>query len=207
MSFRVFREIRVRNLLFSFRFSVFLRSPATSGLSCDSGLFCSFCGSSAVSAAQNRSLDRYASVFDLRLHETFPAVDLAKFRFFDLSGRITRDLGKNDFFRPFVTRKSSTELSDLLFCRLKTGLQFNDRASDLAKTGIRQSDDGRVFDGAVLSEEIFDLDRVDIFTAGDDDVLLSVYKVDELKLSGRFFLPEVFRSQNKAVAESTAANK
>ena len=31
--------------------------------------------------------------------------------------------------------------------------------------------------------------------------------VDELKLSGRFFLPEVFRSQNKAVAESTAANK
>ena len=42
-----------------------------------------------------------------------------------------------------------------------------------------QADDGNVLDLVIGAQEVFDLDGVDVFTAGDDHVLLAVDQIDE----------------------------
>ena len=47
-------------------------------------------------------------------NQIFAAVNLAQFRFFDLTGGIARNLSEDDFMRPLVPRKLMTESHDIL---------------------------------------------------------------------------------------------
>ena len=57
--------------------------------------------------------------------------------------------------------------------------KFMAAAKDYAPYSYMQTDDSNVFDCIVLAEEIFNLYRIDIFAAGDDDIFLTVNEIDK----------------------------
>ena len=61
-------------------------------------------------------------------------------------------------------------------------LELNDGSRDLAQTLVGQSDDSHVVDGVVGAQEVLDLNGIKVLAAGNDDVLLTVYKEDEAVL-------------------------
>ena len=110
------------------------------------------------------------------------AVLFAELGLLNLAGGISGNFGEDDLAGPLVAGKLAAVIIDLLFCAGKSFLELNDRSSNLAQTLVGQADDSDVIDGLKGVQEVFDLNRVDILTAGDDDILLAVYKVVETVL-------------------------
>lgn len=54
---------------------------------------------------------------NLFFYETVSAVALAQHRFFDLSGRIARNIGKDELARTLVTGQFHAEFIDFFFCQ------------------------------------------------------------------------------------------
>ena len=107
------------------------------------------------------------------------AVLFAEFGLLNLAGGISRYLGEDDLAGPLVAGKLAAVVVDLLFCAGEAFLELDDRGRDLTQTLVGQADDSDVIDGLKGVQEVFDLDGIDILTAGDNDVLLAVYEVVE----------------------------
>ena len=59
---------------------------------------------------------------------------------------------------------------------------FDDGGGDFAEPFVRQADDGDILDVVVLAEEVFNLNRIEVLAARDDDILLAVNEIDETVL-------------------------
>src|SRR4030095_14843367 len=97
---------------------------------------------------------------------------LAQLEFLDLAGAGLRNFREHQVAWAFVrSQMLAAPLDQLVRVRLCIGLQFDKGTGRLAPLIIRFGDYGGGGNGRVLVQGVFDLDRGDILTAGDDDVL------------------------------------
>ena len=85
------------------------------------------------------------------------AVLFAEFGLFNLSGRISGNICKDDLTRSLVAGKLTAVIVYLFFCAGKAFLGLDDRSSDLTKTLVRKSDNGNVIDRLKGMQEVFNL--------------------------------------------------
>ena len=112
-------------------------------------------------------------------NQIFNTVPLPQLWFFNLSGGVSWNIGKDDFSWPLIPWQCHAERLQFFFGECCFRLHFYDGSRDFAQTGIWQTNDSNVFDCIVLAEEIFNLYRLNIFAAGDDDIFLAVNEIDK----------------------------
>ena len=92
-------------------------------------------------------------------------------------------MSKDDLTRSLVLRKFHAVFPQ---CRPAAAcislFDLNDSRSLFAETLIRESDDRNILDRLIRMQEVFDLRRINIFTAGNNDILLAVYQIVEAVL-------------------------
>ena len=115
-------------------------------------------------------------------HQAACGVAFAELGLFNLACGVTRDVGEDELAGALITGEGEAELVDLLLGAGHAVLDLDDGGGDLTQTVVGEADNGYVADLLVGAEEVLDLDGVEVFTAGDDDVLLTVYQVDEAVL-------------------------
>ena len=109
----------------------------------------------APGSSDARSYLRLVFLFD----KSLCAVSLTEERLLDLAGRVSRNISKDDLLRPLVAGKLVAELHEFLDCAVAAGFDLNDRACDLAKTLVRETNDCDVLNLGIFLEEVLDLDR------------------------------------------------
>ena len=109
-------------------------------------------------------------------NQEFTAVHFAELWLFNFTGCISGNRCKNDLPRPFIPRHTQAEVIDFLFCAGLSLLDFYNCSGNFAQPLIRQADYGNILDLIKLAHKVFDLNRVDIFTAADNHVFLAVYQ-------------------------------
>ena len=115
----------------------------------------------------------------LFFYQTFAAVDFPELRLVDLAGGVADHVGENNLARAFVAGKVYTELVDFLFRQVGAFFHLNDGGRDLPKTFVRQANDGHIMNLTVCGQESLDLNGVEVFTAGNDNVLFAVHQEDK----------------------------
>ena len=113
------------------------------------------------------------------LDQTSRGVTLAELGLFDLARGIARHVGEDDLAGTLIARQTHAKLVDLLLGAGHALLDLNDGRGNLAQTLVGQADNGNVADLLVGTEEVLDLDRVEVLSARDDNVLFAVYKIDK----------------------------
>ena len=108
--------------------------------------------------------------FNLCFNQSVGTVTLAQYRFFNFACRVARHLVKDDFSRAFVTRQVHTEIVYFLLCAAFVLLNFNNCSRNFTKTAVGQADNRNVLDFVIAAQEVFNLNRVNIFTARDNNV-------------------------------------
>src|SRR4029453_18083314 len=104
---------------------------------------------------------------------------LAQLEFLDLAGARLRNFREHQVTWAFVrSQMLAAPLDQFVGARLCIGLQFDKGTGRLAPLVIRFRDYGGGCNGRVLLQSVFDLDRRDILSAGDDYVLGAVLELD-----------------------------
>ena len=109
-------------------------------------------------------------------YKSFSTISLTENGFFDLTGGVSRNVSQDDLLRPLVAGKLVAELLEFFYSAVAAGFDLDDGACDLAQSLIGKSDYCDVLYLRIFLEEVLDLDRVDVLTAGYDNVLLTVYE-------------------------------
>ena len=115
----------------------------------------------------------------MRRDEALAAVLFAKFRLLDFAGRVARHFGENNAARTFVTRKRGAKRVEVVFRRRSARLQLDDSRRNFAETRVGKADDRDVFNIVMTAHKVFNLNRINVFAAADDDVFLAVDEVNE----------------------------
>ena len=109
--------------------------------------------------------------------QVFGREHLPELRLFDLAGGVPGDVHEDDLPGAFVAGEAHAELVDVRFGAGFPLLDLDDGGGDFAEPLIRQADDRDVADQRAGPDKVLDLDGVEVFAAGDDDVLLPVDEV------------------------------
>jgi len=107
------------------------------------------------------------------------AVFLPELGLFDLAGGISGNNIEDDLSGALVSGKIHAELSDLFLGAGHAFLDLDNGSGDLAKACVGTTDNGNILDLIICAQEVFDLNRIDIFAAGNDNVLCAVNEPDE----------------------------
>lgn len=97
---------------------------------------------------------------------------LAQLRFFNFTGWVSWYFPEEYFPRPLVFWQRRTEFYNFILCKARARFRFNNNGDNFTETFVGKTDDGHVPDFRVGMEEIFNLDRKDILSSRDDDVLI-----------------------------------
>ncbi len=122
---------------------------------------------------------RRAFLFYLCFNKTALTVLLAKNGLFNFAGGIPRYLFEDDFPRSLIAGKLLTEFVDFVFRTGYAVLELDNGKRFFAQTLVGNTDNRNVLDFFVLSQSVLFLYRLDVFTAGYNDVLFTVNKVNE----------------------------
>jgi len=109
-------------------------------------------------------------------------IGIAKLEFIDLARRASGDVIENRLTGSFVTWEMLVEKENHFFCcEFFSRNWLDDRTHRLTESLIGYPDDGNVTYFRVTPDHVFDLNGVDILTARNDQILLSVHDVDEYR--------------------------
>ena len=112
----------------------------------------------------------------LRFHQTAAAIKCPEFWLFNLAGWIAGNVCKNDLMGAFVAGQFFTELINILLGTGKALFYRDDGGRNFPQTLIRKSDDSHILNRFIGAQEIFNLNRIQIFPATDNHVFLAVYQ-------------------------------
>ena len=119
------------------------------------------------------------SVLILEVYKMLLTIESSELGLLDLTCSITKDRCEDDLSGSLVTGKLKAELVYFVFSKCHAFLDLDDRTLDLSESLVGKTYDSNVLNSVVLHEEVLDLYGVEVLTAADDNVLLTVNKVDE----------------------------
>ena len=90
--------------------------------------------------------------------QTVSGEHLTEFGLFNLTGRIARDVHKDDLARTFVSGHTKAEAVDIFLGALNALLDLNNRGGNFAQPLVRQADDRDVADIRTCTDKVLDLD-------------------------------------------------
>ena len=115
----------------------------------------------------------------LTLYQAFTAVNLAELRLFNLTRWVPRHICKYNLMRTLISWQIKAEVAYLFLCHFKAVLNLNYSRSNLAKSFVRKPDNCNVTYFAAAPQEILYLYGINILATRDNNILLSVNKVDK----------------------------
>ena len=115
----------------------------------------------------------------LCLNKPSSAVGLTKYGLFDLARGISRHFRKYYSLRTLVSRECVTEFVYLFLCRFHSLFYLYYSRRNLAESFVGKSDYRHVLDLCICIQEVFNFNGIQVFTARNNDVLLTVNKINK----------------------------